>query len=186
MGLIGNACFKGTPGGLKHCSGLPMVNLGDPLNTNAYQKWNSSTMKHGKVNCRSPGAPLNQSQCQLFRKEWSQNFDLPRPAARVPLNTCWSYVMKKGSYGILLLYLVIFSLSRRSSVLGVSVSYNSSPSWYSVAAEALKAASWSFRRWDSTRGSCRNPMLERFLWNNPRTSSAPHSISSIIVLSNII
>ena len=31
MGLIGNACFKGTPGVLKHCSGLPMVNPGGPF-----------------------------------------------------------------------------------------------------------------------------------------------------------
>ena len=30
MGLIGNACFKGTPGVLKHCSDLPIVNPGGP------------------------------------------------------------------------------------------------------------------------------------------------------------
>ena len=28
---ISNACFKGKPGVLKHCSGLPMVNPGGPL-----------------------------------------------------------------------------------------------------------------------------------------------------------
>ena len=32
MGLIGNTCFKGTPGVLKHYSGLPMANPGGPLN----------------------------------------------------------------------------------------------------------------------------------------------------------
>ncbi len=32
MGLIGNACFKGTPGISKHCSGLPTINPGGPLN----------------------------------------------------------------------------------------------------------------------------------------------------------
>ncbi len=31
MSLIGNVWFKGTPGLLKHCSGLPMVNPGGPL-----------------------------------------------------------------------------------------------------------------------------------------------------------
>ncbi len=32
MGLIGNTCFKGTLGVLKHYSGLPMANPGGPLN----------------------------------------------------------------------------------------------------------------------------------------------------------
>ena len=36
MGFIGNACFKGTPGVLKHCSGLPMVNPGGPLKEASY------------------------------------------------------------------------------------------------------------------------------------------------------
>ncbi len=31
MGLIGNTCFKGTPGVLNHYSGLPMANPGGPL-----------------------------------------------------------------------------------------------------------------------------------------------------------
>ncbi len=31
MGLIGTTCFKGTPGVLKHYSGLPMANPGGPL-----------------------------------------------------------------------------------------------------------------------------------------------------------
>ncbi len=31
MGLIGNTCFKGTPGVLKHYSGLPTANPGGPL-----------------------------------------------------------------------------------------------------------------------------------------------------------
>ncbi len=31
MGLIGNTCFKGTPGVLKHYSGLPMANPGGLL-----------------------------------------------------------------------------------------------------------------------------------------------------------
>ncbi len=31
MGLIGNTCFKGTPGVLKHYSGLPLASPGGPL-----------------------------------------------------------------------------------------------------------------------------------------------------------
>ncbi len=34
MGFIGNTCFKGTPGVLKHYSGLPLASPGGPLNRN--------------------------------------------------------------------------------------------------------------------------------------------------------
>ena len=36
MGLIGNAYFEGTPGVLKHSSGLPIVNPGGPLKHRGY------------------------------------------------------------------------------------------------------------------------------------------------------
>ncbi len=39
MGLIGNTCFKGTPGVLKHYSGLPLASPGGPLNqTNSWRQ----------------------------------------------------------------------------------------------------------------------------------------------------
>ncbi len=36
MGLIGNTCFKGTPGVLKHYCSLPMANPGGPLLKNLH------------------------------------------------------------------------------------------------------------------------------------------------------